>query len=118
MSSSQSSRVAPGGSEYPGALDGRHAAALSAHGCYLSVAECAALLAVDHKTVRRLIRDGRLPALDVGTPGRPLYRINPDDVSRLRATTTPPTPKPDRTRPPTRRPSGEFSRRAREARDG
>ena len=33
---------------------------------YLSVHECAALLAVNHKTVRRLIKCKKLPALHVG----------------------------------------------------
>ena len=47
---------------------------------YLSVDECAALLAVDHKTIRRLIKCEKLPALLVGR----LWRIDPADLERLR----------------------------------
>jgi excisionase family DNA binding protein len=47
---------------------------------YLTIAECADLLAVEHKTVRRLIDRGELPALRVGR----LLRIDPDDLEALR----------------------------------
>lgn len=49
-------------------------------GRYLTVNECAALLAVDHKTVRRLIDRGELPALRVGR----VLRIDPADLDALR----------------------------------
>jgi excisionase family DNA binding protein len=77
-------------------------------GPYLTVAECAALLAVDHKTVRRLIERGELPALRVGRA----LRISPDDLSALayqppegRSTLAPARP---------RQPRGRFAQLARE----
>lgn len=75
----------------------------------LSVQQCAALLAVNHKTVRRLITSGALPALRVGR----VLRIRPDDLELLShrpsriAVTQPARPRP---------PGGEFARRARAAR--
>jgi excisionase family DNA binding protein len=76
--------------------------------CYLSVDECAALLAVDHKTIRRLIEREKLPALKVGR----LWRINPADLERLRYH----APEAAAARRRRRRPRptrGEFARRAR-----
>lgn len=75
---------------------------------YLSVAECAELLAVEHKTVRRLIDRGELPALRVGR----LLRIDPADLGALayRPAGAPPTAT---ARPRPRPVTGEFSRRAR-----
>ncbi len=45
-----------------------------------SVTEVAADLGVGRTTVFRYIREGRLPAVRVGSGG---YRINPDDVATL-----------------------------------
>ena len=45
---------------------------------HLSVAEVAALLGVDPRTVRSDIRSGRLPAKRVGRRG--VYRIDPVDL--------------------------------------
>lgn len=76
---------------------------------YLSVAECAELLAVEHKTVRRLIERGELPALRVGR----VLRIDP---AALDALAYRPHDGGDGAghRPPRARPvKGEFSRRAR-----
>ena len=76
---------------------------------YLTVVECAALLAVDHKTIRRLIDRGELPALRVGR----VLRIAPADLEALRyrgggdanSPRRPSRPRPVR---------GEFAKRARE----
>jgi excisionase family DNA binding protein len=76
---------------------------------YLSVAECADLLAVDHKTVRRLIEREELPAFRVGR----VLRIDPADLEALRwrpresSSTVVPLRR--------RQVTGEFSRLAREA---
>jgi excisionase family DNA binding protein len=43
---------------------------------FLSVQEAADVLGVEHKTVRRLIRDGDLPAAKI----RSVYRIKYDDL--------------------------------------
>lgn len=74
---------------------------------YLTVAECAELLGVEHKTVRRLIDRGELPALRVGR----VLRIDPADLGALayRPAEAPPTA----TRPRPRPVNGEFSRKAR-----
>jgi excisionase family DNA binding protein len=80
----------------------------TAHGAgYLSVAEVAELLAVDHKTVRRLIESGALPALRVGR----VIRVDPVELARL---SYPERQGPGRvgSRRP-RDPRGEFSRLAR-----
>ena len=76
---------------------------------YLTVAECAAILAVDHKTIRRLIDREELPALRVGRR----LRINPADLERLRYH-HPEAAAARRARP--RPVGGEFSRRARSER--
>ena len=75
---------------------------------YLTVNECADLLAVDHKTVRRLIDRGELPALRVGR----VLRIDPADLEALRyrpgrSESGSPAPRPRPVR-------GEFARRARD----
>ena len=76
---------------------------------YLSVAECAALLAVDHKTIRRLIDRGQLPALRVGR----VLRIDPADLEALRYRPGPSEPSSPTLRPrPVRR---DFSRLARDS---
>lgn len=75
---------------------------------YLSVNESAALLAVEHKTVRRLIDRGELPALRVGR----VLRIDPADLEALRYRPRGSDPdRPTGTRP--RLPVGEYSRRSR-----
>ena len=82
---------------------------------YLTVDECAALLRVEHKTVRRLIERGTLPALRVGR----VLRINPADLSRLAEPSRPTrdaTPLPRARR--RRGPRGDFARMAREASSG
>lgn len=80
-------------------------------GRHLSVAECAELLAVEHKTVRRLIERGELPALRVGR----VLRIDPAALDALAYQPAPPggehSPRPARPRPV----AGEFSKRARGA---
>lgn len=75
---------------------------------YLTVAECADLLAVDHKTVRRLIDRGELPALRVGR----VLRIDPADLEALRYQPVGGAAAPVR-RPRPRPIRGDFARRAR-----
>jgi len=41
----------------------------AAHPCLLTIAETARRLKVSDATVRRMIADGRLPALQLGGPG-------------------------------------------------
>lgn len=54
---------------------------------------------VDRRTIRRLIRDGRLRALDFGSGRRHHYRIDPADLRGLASqpnlspATTPPPPR-------------------------
>lgn len=48
---------------------------------YIGVAEAAAILGVDARTLRREVQSGRLPALRLGR--KRLIRIHPDDLSRL-----------------------------------
>lgn len=72
----------------------------------MSVQQCAALLAVNHKTVRRLIATGDLPALRVGR----VLRIRPRDLDAL-------CHRPDQGASAPRHPSplarGHFAKRAR-----
>lgn len=76
---------------------------------YLTVNECASLLAVDHKTVRRLIDRGELRAPRVGR----LLRIDPADLEALRYRPE----RAERTARPRARPvRGAFAGMAREAR--
>jgi excisionase family DNA binding protein len=75
---------------------------------FLSIAQVAEFLAVDHKTVRRLVAAGTLPALRVGR----VFRIDPADLAILAR-------RAEELRRPARRPAGpatqaEFARRARE----
>lgn len=42
---------------------------------YFTPKELAQLLKVHHRTIRRLINDGKLNAVDVGTEKKPLWRI-------------------------------------------
>lgn len=81
---------------------------MSAERC-LTVAEAAEWLAVDHKTLRRMIERGEVPALRVGR----VWRIDPDE---LRAALRPSTAvQPERReRPRLRAVRGDFSRRARD----
>ncbi|HEX3332582.1 MAG TPA: helix-turn-helix domain-containing protein [Gaiellales bacterium] len=77
---------------------------------YLSVAEAAELLGVNHKTIRREIESGRLPAVRVGR----LIRINAATLDADLAF----DPRDPLTSRPSRRarwvePTGEFSRLAR-----
>ncbi len=77
---------------------------------YLTVQECADLLAVHHKTIRGLIESGELPALRVGR----VWRIARGDLGALTyrppGSATPGTVARPRPRPVT----GSYSRRARE----
>ena len=76
---------------------------------HLTVAECAALLRVDHKTVRRLIERGALPALRVGR----VLRIDPADLGALAY--VPRQREVGRERlSPSGQPIGEFARLARQ----
>jgi excisionase family DNA binding protein len=43
----------------------------------LTVADVAELLAIPQHTVRQIIRHRDLPAVNVGTPRRPIYRVEP-----------------------------------------
>lgn len=80
---------------------------------YLTVRETADLLGVDHKTVRREIERGRLPALRVGR----VLRINRAELDeRLAYQSRTSSTAPYSVRPA--RPLGEFSRRARERGEG
>jgi excisionase family DNA binding protein len=76
---------------------------------YLTVTECAAMLGVEHKTVRRLIERGELPALRVGR----LLRIDPAALESLRYRPTRSDPAAPTSRPRPRPARGEFARRAR-----
>ena len=50
---------------------------------YLTVAEVAERLRVSPKTIRREIREGRLPAIDWGEGTRPYWRILESDIDIL-----------------------------------
>ena len=75
---------------------------------HLTVRECADLLAVNHKTIRRLIDRQELPALKVGR----VLRIDPADLEALRYRSRggPGAARTPRSRPPAR----EFTRLARD----
>jgi excisionase family DNA binding protein len=77
---------------------------------FLSVNECAAMLGVEHKCVRRLIDRGELPAYRVGR----LLRIDPAALELLRYRPANSDPGAPTSRPRPRPARGEFSRRARE----
>lgn len=49
----------------------------------LSMTEVARRLGVSPQTIRRLIDDGQLPALNVGMRGRGNFRISPDDFRKF-----------------------------------
>lgn len=76
---------------------------------HLTVAECAALLRVDRKTVRRLIERGDLPALRVGR----VLRIDPADLRVLAYAPHAREVRSERS-PGVRQPTGEFARLARQ----
>jgi excisionase family DNA binding protein len=48
---------------------------------WLTESQVAEEVQVSKKTVRRLIKAGKLSAANFGTKDRPLYRINPDDLA-------------------------------------
>lgn len=50
---------------------------------YLTVAEVAASRGINHKTVRKAIRDGRIRAENWGSVSRPMYRIHADELEKL-----------------------------------
>jgi excisionase family DNA binding protein len=82
---------------------------------YLTVAECAALLSVDHKTIRRLVERGELPAL---RPGYALeHRPRPADRPgrpRGAALSARPVRAWEPRTAPAAGPGGDFSRLARD----
>lgn len=47
---------------------------------YLSLKQAAALSGLSEKFVRRSVKSGSLPASDLGTPGRPFYRVSREDL--------------------------------------
>ena len=49
----------------------------------LSESQAAHAAGVSRKTIRRLIRQGRLRACDYGTAGHRLYRIHPADLTLI-----------------------------------
>lgn len=76
---------------------------------FLSVQECANLLAVEHKTIRRLIDRGELPALRVGR----VFRIARADLAALAYRPAGSGSPGTVTRPRPRPVVGAYSRRAR-----
>ena len=76
---------------------------------YLSPDEVARLLRVDRKSVYSAIRDGRLPALQVGRT----LRVAVDDLQALAVDPSGGDPAAPRRRSKPREPVGEFARRAR-----
>lgn len=52
---------------------------------FISVAEAAFVLDCSANTVRRLIIDGRLPAIDVGSASKRRWRIRQDDLGLIRS---------------------------------
>ena len=51
---------------------------------FLKVAEAARVLRISSSTVKHLIAEGRLRAVNVGKPGRrPQWRIDPDQLSQI-----------------------------------
>lgn len=83
-------------------------------GTYLTVQETADLLGCDHKTVRREIESGRLPALRVGR----VFRINRAELDERLAYQPSAGSASTGAGFRSSRPVGEFSRRARERTEG
>ena len=76
---------------------------------YLTIAEVAFLLRVDHKVVRRAIKAGQLPAVRIGRVIRVNAAVIDDQLAvqpERPESAVPRLPRPAR-------PSGEFARRAR-----
>jgi excisionase family DNA binding protein len=66
----------------------------------LTEAQAATAAQVDKRTIRRLIQDGRLRAVDYGSGKRHHYRINPDDLTDIKPPSTlTPLPRAPRRRP-------------------
>jgi excisionase family DNA binding protein len=57
-----------------------------AAGKLLTEAQAAKLAGISQKTIRRLIKSGRLPAKDYGSGSKHLYRIAPDDLHLIEST--------------------------------
>ena len=49
----------------------------------MTVDQVAAQLGVTTDTVRQWIRSGRMPALNIGTPERPRYRVTDDQLAEF-----------------------------------
>ncbi|MEV0283479.1 helix-turn-helix domain-containing protein [Kribbella sp. NPDC050820] len=80
---------------------------------WLIVSEVAATLRVSQDHVRRLIRRGELPATNVATSGRPLYRVSEENIEQyMSERQTAPQPPVGRRRR-RRRDSADFSARRR-----
>ena len=47
---------------------------------YLSTADVARQLQVSEATVKRMFKDGRIAALNFGTPERPTYRVRQESI--------------------------------------
>jgi excisionase family DNA binding protein len=80
---------------------------MSAERC-LTIAEAAEWLSVDHKTVRRMVERGEIPALRVGR----VWRIEPEEI-RAALAHRPAAPS-SALRPRPRPVTGELSRLARD----
>jgi excisionase family DNA binding protein len=68
-------------------------------GALLTESQAAGTAQVDKRTIRRLIQDGRLRAIDFGSGKRHHYRIDPADLRAVH----PVAEKPATTLPPSRR---------------
>lgn len=52
---------------------------------FLNEREAASELRIDRRTLRRMIRDGRLPAIDVGSGKRRHYRLETASLAKIAA---------------------------------
>ncbi len=52
---------------------------------YVSITDTCKTLGVSRETVTRLIRDGQLTAVNVGTKDRAAWRIDEDEIARFLA---------------------------------
>ena len=76
----------------------RATASSAERAAYLTVAQAAAVLNCSPKQVRRLIKAGRIPAIDVGTGRQGSYRIRRADIEIGLAVKPPSMAKPRRGR--------------------
>ncbi len=84
---------------------------------WFSISDAAALVGLSTKHLRRALTGGTLPASNVGTPDRPLYRISRAELSawmekRKAGALPPPRKKKDKAGPPVSRHARPAHRRA------